>query len=96
MKNGSVTPKVIGSRPSGQRPVGDREQQVVLPEAEADRDDEHARGDDDPRAQLVEVLDDAELVVVAGLASPVSRTHCLRAVGDDLALDGSGVSLSAR
>ena len=49
---------------AGQRPAGDFEQQVVLPEAEREGDAEDDDADDDPDAQLVEVLDEAEAVLM--------------------------------
>ena len=44
---------------AGQRPGGDFQQQVVLPEAEGQGDAEDDQADDYARAQLVEVLDQA-------------------------------------
>ena len=41
----------------------DLEQRVVLPEAEGDGEDEDDRGDDDPRAELVEMLDERQAIV---------------------------------
>ena len=42
-----------------ERVVRDPKQQVVLPEAEAERDPKRRERDDDPRPQLVEVIDEA-------------------------------------
>ena len=50
--------------PVRQRPAGDFQQQVVLPEAERKRDAEDDGTDDDAAAQLVEVLNQAELVLM--------------------------------
>ena len=62
---GSVTPKVSSSSWSlGSGAGGDLEQQVVLPEAERQGDAEDDDADDDPGAQLVEVLDQGEAVLV--------------------------------
>ncbi len=47
-----------------QRAGGDFQQQVVLPEAERKGDAEDDQADDYARAQLVEVLDEAELIFV--------------------------------
>ena len=93
--NGSATPEgdqlvaVVG-----QRRVGDVEQQVVLPEAERQRDAEDRQRDDHPAAKLVEVLDEGQAVLVrdrlergpsAGPSGPL--------VGDYLALDRLGLGL---
>jgi len=48
----------------GQRPGGDFEEEVVLPEAERQGDTEDDEADDDPEAQLVEVLYKAEAILV--------------------------------
>ena len=48
----------------GQRPAREFQQQVVLPEAERQGDAEDREGDDDARAQLVEVLDEAHLILM--------------------------------
>ena len=48
-----------------QRPVDDVKQRVVLPHAEAERDRDRRQRDDQPRAQLLEVADDAEPLLVA-------------------------------
>ena len=63
--NGSVTPKVISLVwPFGQRPGGEFQQQVVLPEAQRQGDAEDREGDDDAGTQLIEVLDEAHLILV--------------------------------
>ncbi len=49
---------------AGQRPGGDFQQQMVLPEAEGQGDAEDDQADDDAGAQLVEVLDQGEPVLV--------------------------------
>ena len=49
---------------AGQRPLGDFQQQVVLPEAERQGDAEDDDADDQPGAQLVEVLDEGEAILV--------------------------------
>jgi len=51
--------------PPVQRSVDQLEDQVVLPEAEPERHPEGCDADDYPRTQLVEVVDQAELVLVA-------------------------------
>ena len=56
-----------------QRPGGDFEQQVVLPEAEGQRDSEDDQADDDPGAQLVEVLDQGETILVGHRPYPGHR-----------------------
>ena len=48
----------------GQRHARQFEQQLVLPEAERERDAEDGDRDDDAGAQLVEVLDEAQLILV--------------------------------
>jgi hypothetical protein len=47
-----------------ERPVDDLEDPVVLPQAQPENDQEREQADDQPRAELVEVLDEAELVLV--------------------------------
>ena len=37
----------------------------ALPEAEPERDDQYRRADDQPAAELVEVIDDAQAILVA-------------------------------
>ena len=49
----------------GKRPVEQREQRVVLPEAQAERDDQRDQAHDQARAQLIEVVDDAQPIIVA-------------------------------
>jgi hypothetical protein len=48
-----------------QRLVDDRQQLVVEHEAQRERDNEDASREDQPAAQLIEMLDDAEAIVVA-------------------------------
>src|ERR1035437_4030493 len=48
----------------GQRPVEHVEQVVVLPEADGEGDREHDAADDQPTSQLVEVIDDAQSILV--------------------------------
>ena len=48
----------------GQRHVDQVQQLVVLPEADAERDRNRDQRNDQPRAELVEVADDAELIAV--------------------------------
>ena len=55
---------------AGQRPGGDFKQQVVLPEAEGERYADDDQADDDAGAQLVEVLDQAELILVGDRPHP--------------------------
>jgi hypothetical protein len=63
----------------GQWLAGDFEQQVVLPEAERQGDDEDEDADDQPVAQLVEVLDGAEPVLVGD--RPDAADGGLRSLG---------------
>src|SRR2546423_932982 len=56
-----------------ERPVDDVEDVLVLPGAEREGGGEGEDRDDEPRAQLVEVLDEAEPVLVADRAQP--RRH---------------------
>ena len=66
VKKGSVGLKRERLEITGQGLVGDLEQLVVLPEAEHHREHEHRGGDDDPRAQLVEMLDQRHAIVELG------------------------------
>ena len=71
---GSVTPKVSSLLVvAGQRAGGDFQQQVVLPEAERQGDAEDDEADDDAGAQLVEVLDEGEPVLVGDRPDPGHR-----------------------
>ena len=92
---GSVGPRVIGVKSSGQRRVGDLQQQVVLPEAERQGDAEDGERDDDPVAQLVEVLDEGEPVLVGdGLEPGHSRPPQLRLSATTSPSTGSAASPS--
>ena len=51
-----------------ERPVDDFQQRVVLPQAHPERDRERDGADDQARAQLIEMVDEAELVFVADRA----------------------------
>ncbi len=72
---------VVGRRIGGvgQRAVEQVQQRLVLPEAEPEGDDERDRDDDQSLAQLVEMVDDAEPVLVtdgaenSGHRSPTGR-----------------------
>ena len=46
-------------------PGSARYERMVLPEADAERHQQHRRADDQPRAQLVEVIDDAQPLFLA-------------------------------
>jgi hypothetical protein len=76
-----------------QRPVHRVQQEVVLPERDAEADQERRDADDQPRAQLVEVLDEAQALVVAdrperGAGHASFRAGALGApLGDDVALE---------
>src|SRR4051794_36609859 len=59
---------------------------MVLPEAEADRDHEDRNGDDDPRAELVEVLDERQPLVEP--SGPKARHALGTILGDHFALHG--------
>ena len=50
------------------RAVDQVQQGVVLPQAEAEREGERDPADDQPRAQLVEVLDEAQALLVVNRA----------------------------
>ena len=47
-----------------ERRVDDVQQRVVLPHAEGERRRDHGQADDQPRAQLLEVVDHAEVLLV--------------------------------
>jgi hypothetical protein len=51
-----------------ERFVDDLEQRVVLPQADAEGDAEHDRADDQAAAQLVEVVDETEAILVTDRA----------------------------
>jgi hypothetical protein len=71
----------------GQRVVQHAEQPVVLPEAQTEHDNHHAGAEDQPVAQFVEVVDDAQTVVVADRPE-LHRHQVLAGVGL-----GDGVTL---
>ena len=52
-----------------QRPADQVQQRVVLPQAHPERDRQHGAADDQARAQLFEVLDEAEAIFVADRAN---------------------------
>ena len=92
--NGSVTPKVISCLwPLGSGLLGDFQQQVVLPEAERQGDGEDDQADDQAVAQLVEVLDQAQLVFVGD--RPDAARHPEPRPGLRLFLSGTTSASSA-
>ena len=90
VRKGSVGLRVIGVKSSGQRRVGDLQQQVVLPEAERKGDPEDGERDDDPGPQLVEVLDERQPVLRGDGLDPGHPCPSAALVGDYLALDRLG------
>jgi len=70
-----------------QRLVDDRQQRVVLPQAHAERDCQHHAAEDQPCAQLFEVVHEAEPILVAdradrrchGSSEPITASVDLRA-----------------
>ena len=62
-----------GELVAGERRVGDVEQRLVLPEAERRDDHEGDAAEDQPAAQLVEVLDERHPVVEVGCLDPRHR-----------------------
>ena len=68
-----VGPRLTGGR---QRLVEQVEQDVVLPVAQAEGDREHRQADEQPAAELIEVVDDAEAILVAD--GPENLRHRVR------------------
>src|SRR3954454_10716596 len=73
---------------------------MVLPEAEPEGDAEDDQTDNDPRAELIEVLDEGEAILVGYRPDPGHRCAQLRsctAVSPSSAcLEGAGGSISPR
>jgi hypothetical protein len=65
---------------------------VVLPEAEPERDRERQDADDDPRAELVEVLDEAQPVLVLIGFSAVAMAGRRRYLRSETTSPSSGES----
>ena len=75
VKNGSCGLSVIGIEAGGQRLVRDLEERVLEEEADGDREDQEDAAEDDPRAQLVEVLDQRHALVELGGLDRVRLGH---------------------
>ena len=85
--NGSVTPKVIGTRSPGSGSLAMSSSRSFCQKHSPQATTSTASRDDDPVAQLVEVLDERHLLVE--LCGPqTGRGHLGAVVGYDLALDG--------
>src|SRR5207302_10270407 len=65
-------------------------QRVVLPEADPERHPESGEREDDPRAELVEVLDQAESILVPDWPDPACHGTRRRALGRVGGSGGSG------
>src|SRR5207245_9767865 len=77
------------------RPVDDAEQSVVLPKRQAEREGDRGQRDDHPRAQLVQVLDDAHAVLVADPADRDGHGESPRYARDSGARVAWGASSAA-
>ena len=69
-----------------QRPVEQVQQRVVLPEANPEGDGQHDPADDQPRAELIEVLDDAQPIFVPDGPQGLRPCRALSGVRYDAAL----------
>src|SRR4051794_24700915 len=72
---GSAMPRVLGVRSPGSGALAIIQQLAVLPEAERGDDRKGRDRDDEPRAELVEVLDEGQAVLEAHWPLPGPSTR---------------------